>query len=86
MPVLEEKVRGLESLVTELKSERDQYRQLFHQENEERKRLTMALTDQRNVAHNQQPVPRTPWILYVIGVSSLIATAVGVWFALRPTP
>lgn len=81
--VLSERVRALEETLDQVKGERDDLRRRLDSESEERRRLTMALTDQRPIAETSAPGPRVPWILYVIGLSTLVAAGVGVYLAIR---
>ena len=81
--ILSERLRSLEETLDQVKGERDDLRRRLDAESEERRRLTLALTDQRTNADVSPPVQRTPWILYVIGLATLIAAGVAVFFALN---
>ena len=76
--IVSERIRALEDTLDQVKSERDDLRRRLDSETEERRRLTLMLTDQRPSTEVSAPVQRTPWILYVIGTSTLIAAIVAV--------
>lgn len=68
-----------ESRIASLESERDWLRQSLQTETEERRQLTRMLTHLQQSAEPSAPVQRIPWILYVIGLSTLIGAVVTVW-------
>jgi hypothetical protein len=75
-----------ESRISTLESERDYLRQALQTESEERRQLTRLLTQPQPSAELPQQGQRTPWILYVIGLSTLIAAGVAVWHVIGSTP
>jgi hypothetical protein len=81
--VLSARLLTLEQTLDQVKNERDDLRRRLDAESEERRRLTLALTDQRPSAELSAPIPRVPWILYVIGLSTAVAAGVGVWIAIK---
>jgi len=78
--VLEEQVRGLERQVHQLEGERNDLRQRLDTESEERRRLTMMLTDQRINSHQDKTIPRT---LVFIAFLMAIVIGLGVWSILK---
>lgn len=81
--ILVERVRALEETLDQVKGERDDLRRRLDSESEERRRLTLALTAPQPNADLSAPVPRTPWILYVIGLATLVAAGVGVFLVTK---
>jgi hypothetical protein len=76
--VLAERVRSLEIILDQVKSERDHLRQVLQAESEERKRLTLALTAPQPTADLSTDKPRTPrtsplvwllWCLVIVGAA-----------------
>lgn len=74
-----------ESRIASLESERDFLRQALQTESEERRQLVRLVTAPQPNAESSAIRQRTPWILYVIGISTLTAAAVAVWHLLRNT-
>lgn len=74
-----------ESRIAALESERDYLRQALQTESEERRQLVRLVTAPQPNAESSAIRQRTPWILYVIGISTLTAAAVAVWHLLRNT-
>lgn len=72
-----------ESRISTLESERDYLRQALQTEAEERRQLTRLLTQPQPSAESSPQGQRTPWILYVIGLSTLTAAAVAVWHVMN---
>lgn len=72
-----------ESRIAALESERDFLRQALQTESEERRQLVRLVTAPQPSAESSLQGQRVPWILYVIGLSTLIAAAVAVWHLLR---
>ena len=65
--------------IADLESERDYMRQAYQAETEERRQITLHLAKLQPNAETSAPVQRTPWILYVIGLSTLVGAVVTVW-------
>lgn len=65
--------------IADLESERDYMRQVFQAETEERRQITLHLAQSQPSAEPSAPVQRTPWILYVIALSTVIGAGVAVW-------
>jgi hypothetical protein len=72
-----------EARISALESERDYLRQALQTESEERRQITRLLTQPQPSADLSAPRPRTPWILYVIALSTVTAAGVGVWHLVR---
>jgi cytochrome c-type biogenesis protein CcmH/NrfG len=72
-----------EARISALESERDYLRQSLQTESEERRQITRLLTQAQPSAELSEPSPRTPWILYVIALSTVTAAGVGVWHLVR---
>ena len=65
--------------IADLESERDYMRQAYQAETEERRQITLHLAKLQPNAETSAPVQRIPWILYVIGLSTLVGAVVAVW-------
>ena len=65
--------------IADLESERDYMRQAYQAEAEERRQITLHLAKSQPNAETSPLPPRTPWILYVIGLSTLVGAVVTVW-------
>lgn len=72
-----------EQRIASLESERDFLRQALQTESEERRQITRLLTQAQPIAESVQPSPRTPWVLYVIGLAAVIGAGVAVWYVVR---
>jgi hypothetical protein len=72
-----------EARISALESERDYLRQALQTESEERRQITRLLTQPQPSADLSAPRQRTPWILYVIGLSTVTAAGVAVWHLVR---
>jgi hypothetical protein len=72
-----------EARISALESERDYLRQAFQTETEERRQITRLLTQAQPSADSSPQRQRTPWILYVIALSTVTAAGVAVWYLVR---